>query len=90
MTCPKFSNSARAPLMNLQEHGRLNVNNLMFLFQCSRQTIYARIADGRLPKPDGVDGRRPYWLTQTIRPFFERGPSNTGVDSAGAACCSST
>lgn len=66
----QFSKVARAPLMSLDQDGHLHVHNLMFLFQCSRPTIYARLARGFLPPPDGTDGRRPYWLTQTIRPLF--------------------
>ncbi len=65
-----LSNSARAPLMHLDQPGHLHISNLMYLYQCSRQTIYARLGNGKLPKPDGFDGRRPFWKTSSIRPFF--------------------
>jgi predicted DNA-binding transcriptional regulator AlpA len=64
--------AARAPRICLTQHGHLHIDNLMHLFDCSRQTIYVRIRNGTLPKPDGKDGSRPYWLTQTILPFFVR------------------
>lgn len=66
-----FRDAARAPLMRLDQHGHLYVTNLMHLFQCSRQTIYSRLAQGVIPPPDGRDGLRPYWNTQTLRPYFE-------------------
>lgn len=55
--------------MPLDQPGRLRLGNLMYLFQCSRQTIYAYIEQKKIPKPDGKDGR-PYWLTSSIRPYF--------------------
>jgi predicted DNA-binding transcriptional regulator AlpA len=72
--------AARAPLVKLTDFGHLHICHLMHLLDCSRQTVYGRMRDGTLPQPDGRDGRRPYWLTQTIRPLFER---RTVVES----CC---
>jgi hypothetical protein len=66
-----FARRARAPLMRLDQPGRLYVAHLMHLFQCSHQTIYSRIRKGVYPQPDGRDGKRPYWLTTTVRPWFE-------------------
>ena len=81
---------ARAPLMKLDQPGRLYVGNLMFMFQCSHQTVYARIATGVYPEPDGRDGRRPYWLTSTIRSLFEPALRPLADSSAAAADCRKT
>jgi hypothetical protein len=71
----------KAPLIPLDQPGRLRISNLQALFGCSHATIYKRLEQGALPCPDGYDlpnrpkGRRgrPYWYTSTIRPFL--GPS---------------
>lgn len=58
---------ARAPLIKLDQPGRLRVAHLMALYGVSHSTIYQRISDGAYPKPDGYDGRCPFWKTETIR-----------------------
>lgn len=66
---------ARAPIISLDQPGRLRMANLMAIFGCSHTTIYQRIKRGEFPKPDGYDlphrpvGKqgRPYWNTATIR-----------------------
>ena len=68
-----FHRRARAPLMRLDEFGRLSLANLMYLFQCSHQTVYDRIRRGKYPGPDGYDGRRPFWQTSTVLPYFHGG-----------------
>lgn len=50
---------------------RLRVGHLMNLLTISHATLYARLHTGTLPKPDGYDGKRPYWKTSTIRAFLE-------------------
>ena len=68
------------PIVPLTQPGRLRVGNLKALFNCSHTTIYQRIKDGALPKPDGYDypnrpiGKqgRPYWLNQTILPLMQK------------------
>jgi predicted DNA-binding transcriptional regulator AlpA len=67
----KYAVTARVPQMSLTDYGHLHVCHLMHLLHCSRQTIYTRVRQGTLPKPDGMDGRRPFWNTKTIRPIFE-------------------
>jgi len=64
-------NFAKAPLINLDQLGRLRVFHLIALLAVSRSTLYAGIASGRYPKPDGKDGRMPYWLTSNIKAFLE-------------------
>lgn len=61
----------QAPLMTLDTPGRLRVRHLMYLFQCSHTTVYAKVASGEIPQPDGRDSG-PFWLTATIRPLFEK------------------
>lgn len=72
-----YKRKPKAPCISLDQPGRLRVSNLMALFNVSHQTVYKRIDDGGIPKPDGYDlmhltsGRpgRPYWFTETIRPL---------------------
>ena len=51
---------------------RLRVGHLMSLLSISHATLYARLLTGTLPKPDGRDGKRPYWKTSTVRALLER------------------
>lgn len=78
---------ARAPLMSLEQEGRLYVGHLMFLFQCSHQTVYAKIARGDLPRRDGRDGRRQYWLTSSLLPLFTIEPAIAKPRSGARKSC---
>ena len=62
---------AKPPQISLNEPGRLRVTNLLALFGVSHSTLYARIQAGVYPKPDGQDGRFPFWKTSTIKQFLE-------------------
>ena len=62
----------KKPFTSVEGPGRQRVCNLMALFNISHATAYRRIKDGELPPPDGMDGRRPYWLNETIRPYLVR------------------
>jgi predicted DNA-binding transcriptional regulator AlpA len=64
-----------APLISINQPGRLRFANLMALLGVSHQTIYSRIARGEIPPPDGYDGKLPFWFCATIRPLLERGVS---------------
>lgn len=66
----------RAPVIGLDQPGRLRVAHLLALFSCSHATLYSRLRDGRYPKQDGYDGRFPYWNCATIKSFLE-GKSGT-------------
>lgn len=57
---------ATAPIIDILKPGRLRVANLMALFSVSHSTIYQGLKVGRYPKPDGYDGKFPYWHTETI------------------------
>ena len=59
------------PTISLGQPGRLRVAHLMSLLGVSHSTLYAGIKKSRYPKPDGKDGRMPYWLTETIRDFLK-------------------
>lgn len=61
---------AKAPEISLDQPGRLRVAHLLALFGISHATLYAGIQSGRYPKRDGLDGRLPYWKTETIREFL--------------------
>lgn len=63
---------AVVPLVPLDQPGLLRVCHLMALLSVSRASVYARVADGRLPAADGRDGR-PYWKTQTINAYLAGG-----------------
>jgi predicted DNA-binding transcriptional regulator AlpA len=58
--------------IDLEQPGRLRTGHLMTLFSVSHSTLYNRIRAGTLPKPDGTDGTRPYWNTQTIRQTLQK------------------
>ncbi|MFO1397413.1 MAG: hypothetical protein U1F48_10150 [Burkholderiales bacterium] len=51
----------------LHDLARLRVGHLMNLLAISHSTLYARLLTGTIPKPDGRDGKRPYWKTSTVR-----------------------
>ncbi|MBI3374987.1 MAG: hypothetical protein HY017_24965 [Betaproteobacteria bacterium] len=66
---PKKSGHTKAqpPTISLDQPGRLRVAHLLSLLSVSHSTLYAGIKTGRYPKPDGMDGKIPYWWTSTIR-----------------------
>jgi predicted DNA-binding transcriptional regulator AlpA len=55
------------PQFDISGPGRLRVANLLVLFGISHSTLYARMRVGAFPRPDGMDGRIPFWHTSTIR-----------------------
>ena len=57
---------------DINKPGRLRTGHLLSLLSVSHSTLYAGIASGRYPAADGKDGRRPYWLTQTVRPLLTK------------------
>lgn len=72
LTKAKGRRAAKKPAMSVYEDGRYWVANLAFVLNVSRQTIYVKIKDGSYPKPDGHDGRRPFWMTSTVRSYMEK------------------
>lgn len=58
--------------MPLDQPGRLRLGHLMYLYGCTHTTIYNKIKRGTIPPPDDHDPR-PYWLTSTILPHFQKG-----------------
>ena len=64
--------AAKKPAMTIYEDGRYWITNLAFVLNVSRQTIYVKVKDGSYPKPDGHDGKRPYWMTSTVRSYMEK------------------
>ena len=50
----------------LEDDVRLRSGQVMTLFGISHSTLYQRMRDGKIPKPDGHDGR-PYWRQRTFR-----------------------
>ena len=60
-----------APTISLDQPGRLRVKHLLSIFGVSHSTLYDGFASGRYPKCDGVDGRMPWWHTETIRNFLQ-------------------
>lgn len=61
------THSKRLPVqLDLTQPGRLRAGHLQTLYSISHSTLYDRIRKGFIPKPDGRDGKRPYWNTSTI------------------------
>ena len=56
---------AKPPVIDLSQPGRLSLGNMLALFNVSAATFYEGLKSGRYPKPDGYDGRRPFWKTAT-------------------------
>ena len=48
---------------------RLRKSDLMRIYGVGERTIERRVNDGRLPDPDFVIGRTPYWRIRTIEQF---------------------
>lgn len=75
----KYCRNAVTPSIPLDQPGRLRISHLQALLSLSHTTVYQRIAHGVLPEPDGWDlpgqpkGKRgrPFWFTETIRPFVQ-------------------
>lgn len=63
---------ASAPLISLDQPGRLRVAHVLSLLAVSHSTLYAGMRSGRYPKPDGFDGKVPYWKTESIRAFLDK------------------
>lgn len=64
----------RKPLIDLNEPGRLRSAHVLALLGISHSTMYQRLktGDGSIPRPDGKDGGRNYWNTETIREFLSK------------------
>lgn len=61
----------KPPIIDLNQLGRLGVGNLLALINCSHSRFYDGMKTGRYPKPDGYDGRMPFWNTGTIKLFLQ-------------------
>lgn len=67
---------AKAPIISLDQPGRLRVAHLLSLLSISHATLYAGLKSGRYPQPDGFDGKMPFWQTATIRAYLARPKTN--------------
>ena len=67
----------KAPVISLDQPGRLRVAHLLAILGIAHQTLYAglKLKPGetttRYPVPDGRDGKFPYWKTGTIKAFLD-------------------
>lgn len=61
---------AVAPTISLDQPGRLRVAHVLALLSISHSTLYAGMRMHRYPRPDGFDGKLPFWNTETIRDFL--------------------
>lgn len=61
--------AARA--IDINQPGRVRVNDMLTILRVSRTTLYRGISKGRYPAPDGHDGTLPYWSTETVRRFLK-------------------
>lgn len=62
----------RQPVLDLNGPGRLRSSHILALFGISHSTLYARLKSGNFPQPDGKDGGRNYWNTETARMFLTK------------------
>lgn len=56
--------------LDLSTTQRVLLGHLLTLLKTSDSTLKRRIAAGDFPPPDGKFGRRPYWHSATVRPYF--------------------
>lgn len=59
------------PAFSLDTPARVRVKHWLALLSVSHSTFYAGLKAGRYPKPDGHDGKFPFWRTSTVRDFLE-------------------
>ncbi len=59
------------PPFSLDIPARVRVKHWLALVSVSHSTFYEGLKTGRYPKPDGYDGKFPYWRTITVRKFLE-------------------
>ncbi len=65
--------SRRLPLqLSLDQPGRVRVGHMLELLSTSHATFYRKMKQGIYPKPDGHDGKRPYWRTDTVRDLLSK------------------
>lgn len=55
--------------LDLNTPQRLLVGHVLALMKTSHSTLNRWIESGDFPKPDGKQGRRPFWLSSTVRPL---------------------
>lgn len=70
---PKKSGHTKpeVPAFSLDVPARVRVKHWLALLSVSHSTFYAGMQTGRYPKPDGYDGKFPFWRTSTVRDFLE-------------------
>lgn len=56
--------------LDLSTPQRVLLGHVLTLLKTSDSTLKRRIAAGDFPPPDGIFGRRPYWHSATVRPYF--------------------
>lgn len=61
----------RNPVININGPGRLRSAHVLALCGFSHSTLYTRMENKIFPRPDGQDGGRNYWNTQTIKNYLE-------------------
>jgi predicted DNA-binding transcriptional regulator AlpA len=61
----------RRPDIDIYQPGRLRTAHVLSLCSISHSSLYNRMNDGSFPRPDGRDGNRNYWRTDTIREFLK-------------------
>lgn len=55
----------KAPIVPLDQPGRLRVSNMMAILGVSHSTFVQGVKSGRYPPPDGRDGSFPFWYNST-------------------------
>jgi hypothetical protein len=74
------SNTRQYPShQNLEQFARLRVKDLTRLLAVGHTQFYAGLKSGRYPRPDGRDGKRPYWTVRSVREFLTP-PLQGGAD----------
>lgn len=58
--------------ISLDQPGRVRVGHMLELLSTSHATFYRKMKEGIYPGPDGYDGPRPYWRTETVRELLSQ------------------
>ena len=73
--------SPEAPVISLDQPGRLLTRHVLALSGWSHSTLYLRISASRFPAPE-KDGRLNYWLTSTVKKALGLGEELGGMGAS--------
>ena len=61
----------KVPTISLDGPGRLSTANVMRILGASFDSLCLGMRQNWYPKPDGYDGKSPYWHTSSIKAYVQ-------------------